>query len=53
MVPLWHAAVTARLAFPASDHDSLKLARQRLDAALAEVEAIYPLDPGGIFIQVA
>lgn len=53
VVPLWHAVVTARLAFPASEHDSLKLARQRLDAALAEVEAVYPLDPGGIFIQVA
>ena len=53
VVPLWHAVVTARLAFPASDHDSLRLAGRRLDEALAEVEAVYPLGPAGIFIQVA
>ncbi|MGH3158516.1 MAG: DUF7405 family protein, partial [Streptosporangiaceae bacterium] len=53
VVPLWHAVVTARLAFPVSDRDSLQLAQQRLDAALAEVEAVYPLGPSGIFIQVA
>lgn len=53
VVPLWHAVVTARLAFPASDRETLKLAQHRLDAALAETEAIYPLGPSGIFIQVA
>ncbi|HET9973421.1 MAG TPA: hypothetical protein VFQ68_34675 [Streptosporangiaceae bacterium] len=53
VVPLWHAVVTARLAFPASDHDSLTVAQRRLDEALGEVETIYPLGPGGIFIQVA
>jgi hypothetical protein len=45
--------VTARLTFPATDRDRLKAAQRRLAAALAEVETVYPLDPGGIFIQVA
>src|SRR6185437_12611813 len=53
VVPLWHAVVTARLAFPAGDHDALSAAQQRLSDALAEVERVYPLGPGGIFIQVA
>ena len=53
VVPLWHAVVTARLAFPAGDHDALRTAQLRLSAALAEVERVYPLGPGGIFIQVA
>lgn len=53
VVPLWHAVVTARLAFPASDRDGLKVAQRRLDAALGEVETVYPLGPGGILIQVA
>ncbi|MGH3204675.1 MAG: DUF7405 family protein [Streptosporangiaceae bacterium] len=53
VVPLWHAVVTARLALPPSDRYRLKLAQQRLDAALAEAETVYPPGPGGIFIQVA
>jgi hypothetical protein len=53
VVPLWHAVVTARLTFPAGDHEALRSAQQRLTAALAEVERVYPLGPGGIFIQVA
>lgn len=53
VVPLWHAAVTARLAFPADDQKTLRDAQRRLDQALAEIENIYPLQPGGIFIQVA
>ena len=53
VVPLWHAVVTARLAFAPDDHSRLDLAQRRLGAALAEVETIYPLDPSGLFIQVA
>jgi hypothetical protein len=53
VVPLWHAAVTARLAFAPDDRDTLVSAQQRLDRALAEIENVYPLQPGGIFIQVA
>ena len=52
VVPLWHAVITTRLAFPASDRDSLKLAQQRLNAALTETEAVDPLGPSGIFVQV-
>lgn len=53
VVPLWHAAVTARLAFAPDDRDTLIAAHRRLDGALAEIENVYPLQPGGIFIQVA
>jgi hypothetical protein len=53
VVPLWHAVVTARLAFPAGDHAALLRAQQRLTTALAEVERVYPLSPSGIFIQVS
>jgi hypothetical protein len=53
VVPLWHAVVTAKLAFGADDHDVLGSAQARLSAALAEIERVYPLGPGGIFIQVA
>jgi hypothetical protein len=53
VVPLWHTVVTARLAFAADDRESLRSARDRLSNALAEVENVYPLQPGGIFIQVA
>ncbi len=53
VVPLWHAAVTARLAFTPDDRATLASAQQRLARALAEVENIYPLQPSGIFIQVA
>lgn len=53
VVPLWHAAVTARLAFAPDDRDTLLVAQRRLDRALAEIENVYPLQPGGIFIQVA
>lgn len=52
VVPLWHAVVTADLTVPAGDNEALKAARQRLDAALAEIERVYPRAPAGIFIQV-
>jgi hypothetical protein len=52
VVPLWHAVVTARLAFAPDDRDTLRAAQLRLANALAEVENIYPLQPQGIFIQV-
>lgn len=51
--PLWHTVVTARLAFPADDRVTLRLAQERLATALARVEQIYPLMPNGLFIQVA
>ncbi|HET7172949.1 MAG TPA: hypothetical protein VFI30_01550 [Nocardioidaceae bacterium] len=53
VVPLWHAIVTARLTFAPDDQRALVAAQQRLDAALAEIERVYPLSPGGIFLQVA
>jgi hypothetical protein len=53
VVPLWHAIVTARLAFPTDDRDLLRSAQHRLTRALTEVENVYPLQPSGIFIQVA
>lgn len=53
VVPLWHAVVTARLAFAPDDRDTLVSAQRRLTQALAEIENVYPLQPGGIFIQVA
>lgn len=52
VVPLWHGVVTAKLNIAADDHDSLRRAQQRLDAALEEIERIYPLGPSGVFIQV-
>jgi hypothetical protein len=51
--PLWHTVVTARLAFPAGDHATLRRAQERLETALATVERIYPPLPHGLFIQVA
>ncbi|MGH9476927.1 MAG: DUF7405 family protein [Terriglobales bacterium] len=53
VVPLWHAVVTARLNIPKSDKRALQLAQKRLTAALDAVEAVYPLQPGGILTQVA
>ncbi len=53
VVPLWHAVVTAKLAFAPDNRAALKSAQERLTAALATVERIYPLGPSGIFIQVA
>jgi hypothetical protein len=53
VVPLWHAVVTARPAFPPEDRVSLRAAQQRLARALSEIESVYPLQPSGIFIQVA
>jgi hypothetical protein len=53
VVPLWHTVVTARLAFPPEDRATLRIAQQRLRGALAEIESVYPLQPAGIFIQVA
>ncbi|MGH9060609.1 MAG: hypothetical protein ACRDZY_14015 [Acidimicrobiales bacterium] len=48
VVPLWHAVVTAKLAFP-PDLEQVRQAQGRLDAT--QVEAIYPLDPGGILTR--
>jgi hypothetical protein len=53
VVPLWHAVVTAKLAFSPDDTATLRSAQQRLTDALADVERAYPLSPSGIFIQVA
>jgi hypothetical protein len=50
--PIWHAVVTAKLAFT-PDKTALKRAQQRLDAALAEIEDVYPITPAGILTQVA
>lgn len=52
-VPLWHSIVTARLNLQKGDKESLRRAQSRLSAALAEIEAIYPLNPGGILTQIA
>jgi len=52
-VPLWHTIVTARLNFVKGDVAALQRAQARLHAALTEIEAIYPLSPGGILTQVA
>ncbi len=52
-VPLWHAVVTARLTLQKGDKEALQRAQSRLSAALAEIESIYPLNPGGILTQVA
>lgn len=53
VVPLWHALVTATFEFPAEDRTALTTAQQRITRALSEIEQVYPLEPGGIFIQVA
>jgi hypothetical protein len=53
VVPLWHAVVTAKIACAPDDHLALVAAQQRLAAALAEIERVYPLSPSGIFVQVA
>lgn len=53
VVPLWHAVVTARLNIPKGDANALKAAQKRLDAALEEIESIYPLSPSGILTQIA
>ena len=52
-VPMWHSVVTARLTIQKGDKAALNRAQERLDKALAAVEAIYPLYPDGILIQVA
>lgn len=52
-VPLWHSIVTARLNLQKGDKEALRRAQSRLTAALAEIEEIYPLNPGGILTQVA
>ncbi|MEO6964849.1 MAG: hypothetical protein ABI076_03005, partial [Acidobacteriaceae bacterium] len=52
-VPLWHSVVTARLNLQKGDKEALRRAQSRLSAALTEIEAIYPLNPGGILTQVA
>ncbi len=53
VVPLWHAVETARLTVPPGDEQALHEAQRRLDAALAQVEELYPVSPAGIFVQVA
>jgi len=50
--PIWHAVVTAKLAF-APERAALKRAQQRLDGALTELEDIFPLVPAGLLTQVA
>ncbi len=52
-VPLWHSVVTARLNLQKGDKDALLRAQSRLNAALDEIEGVYPLHPGGILMQVA
>ena len=52
-VPLWHSVVTARLNLQKGDAEALRQGQKRLSAALEEIERIYPLQPGGILIQVA
>ena len=52
-IPLWHTIVTARLTIGKGDVSGLRRAQARLGAALTEIEATYPLNPGGIFTQVA
>jgi len=50
--PAWHAVVTAKVAF-APDPTILRAAQDRLGRALAEIESIFPLQPNGLFMQVA
>lgn len=50
--PAWHAVVTAKLAF-APDPAQLRAAQRRLAGALEELESIFPLQPNGLFTQVA
>lgn len=50
--PAWHAVVTAKLAF-SPDAATLRTAQRRLARALEEVESIFPLQPNGLFTQVA
>lgn len=50
--PAWHAVVTAKLAF-APDPTVLRAAQDRLSRALAEIESIFPLQPNGLFTQIA
>lgn len=52
-VPLWHTVVTAKLAIQKGDIQALKSAQARLTKALAAIEAVYPVYPDGILIQVA
>lgn len=53
VVPLWHAAVTAKLTIPAGDHAALRQAQLRLEAALSVIGELYPLSPAGLLPQVA
>jgi hypothetical protein len=53
VVPLWHTVVTATLALDPDDVAALVKAQQRLTESLSEVESVYPLQPSGIFVQVA
>jgi len=51
--PLWHAVVTAWLGFGVDDWETLRLAQERLTAALAVVERVYPLLPSGLYTRWA
>ncbi|MGH2365765.1 MAG: DUF7405 family protein [Chloroflexota bacterium] len=51
--PAWHAVVTGRLTIPRGDSTALTQAQRRLTLALEEIENVYPLNPQGIFVQVA
>ncbi|MGH9359139.1 MAG: DUF7405 family protein [Terriglobia bacterium] len=53
VVPLWHAVVTVRLHLPKGDQHALKKAQKRFEKALEEIESVYPLNPSGIFAQIA
>ncbi|MGH9081874.1 MAG: DUF7405 family protein [Acidimicrobiales bacterium] len=53
VVPLWHAMVTARLTVAPGDRAALQTASRRLEAALAEIEEVYPVSPAGILPQMA
>ncbi|MDE3179093.1 MAG: hypothetical protein KGM47_05470 [Acidobacteriota bacterium] len=53
VVPLWHAVVTAKLQLPKDDAGALKNAQRRLNEALEEIESVYPLNPSGLFTQIA
>jgi hypothetical protein len=53
VVPLWHEALAARAHPAPGDKEALKAAKRHLDAALGELQRVYPLSPAGIVPQVA
>ena len=50
--PAWHAVVSADLTFTL-DAAALRAAQHRLARALEEIESIFPVQPSGMFMQVA